>query len=110
MSENLPLEWEDKENNAELLAFLQQYGAKEYLTAEEINKVRDGINEIFYKVNGSKIYENGQLQIFRKPGTTPDPTNTEPNNGDWCIGYVEDQFINAEYLTGNKLLLTSYNI
>ena len=58
----------------------------------------------------AKIYENGELQIFRKPGTTKDPTNTEPNNGDWCIGYVEDQFINAEYLTGNKLLLTSYNI
>ena len=58
----------------------------------------------------SKIYENGQLQIFRKPGTPPDPTNKEPNVGDWCIGFVENQFINAEYLGPNKLLLTSYNI
>ena len=58
----------------------------------------------------SKIYENGQLQVFRKPGTPPDPTNPEPNPGDYCIGFVENQFINAEYLGPNKLLLTSYNI
>ena len=58
----------------------------------------------------AKIYENGDLQIFRKPGTIPDPTNKEPNIGDWCIGFVEGQFINAEYLGPNKLLLTSYNI
>ena len=58
----------------------------------------------------SKIYENGQLQVFRKPGTPPDPTNPDPNPGDYCIGFVENQFINAEYLGPNKLLLTSYNI
>lgn len=58
----------------------------------------------------SKIYENGQLQIFRKPGTLPDPTNKEPNSGDWCIGFVEGEFINAEYLGPDKALLTSFNI
>ena len=58
----------------------------------------------------SKIYENGQLQIFRKPGTLPDPTNKEPNSGDWCVGFVEGQFINAEYLGPDKTLLTSFNI
>ena len=58
----------------------------------------------------SKIYENGQLQIFRKPGTPPDPTNKEPNSGDWCVGFVEGQFINAEYLGPDKTLLTSFNI
>ena len=110
MSENLPLEWENKVNNPELLAFLAQYGSAEYLTAEEINQMRDAVNELFYKVIQSKIYENGQLQIFRKPGTPPDPTNKEPNIGDYCIGFVENQFINAEYLGPNKLLLTSFNI
>ena len=58
----------------------------------------------------SKIYENGQLQVFRKPGTPPDPTNPDPNIGDWCIGFVEGQFINAEYLGPDKTLLTSFNI
>ena len=58
----------------------------------------------------SKIYENGQLQVFRKPGTPPDPTNPEPNPGDYCIGFVEGQFINAEYLGPDKTLLTSFNI
>ena len=65
------------------------------------------------EVNGAyvkQIYENGQLQIFRKPGTPPDPTNKEPNPGDYCIGFVENQFINAEYLGPDKKFLTSYNI
>ena len=58
----------------------------------------------------SKIYENGDLQVFRKPGTPPNPTNKEPNIGDWCVGFVEGQFINAEYLGPDKTLLTSFNI
>jgi hypothetical protein len=46
MNSNLPLEWEDKVNNPELLAFLEQYGNTEYLSALEINQLRDGINEL----------------------------------------------------------------
>ena len=110
MSDNLPILWEDKVNNPELLAFLEQYGSAEYLTAEEINQLRDAVNELFYKVLQAKIYENNDLQIFRKPGTPPDPTNKEPNIGDWCVGFVEGQFINAEYLGPDKKFLTSYNI
>ena len=110
MSDNLPILWENKVNNPELLAFLEQYGSAEYLTAEEINQIRDAVNELFYKVLQAKIYENDDLQIFRKPGTPPDPTNKEPNSGDWCIGFVEGQFINAEYLGPDKKFLTSYNI
>lgn len=110
MSDNLPILWENKVNNPELLAFLEQYGSAEYLTAEEINQMRDAVNELFYKVTQSKIYENNDLQIFRKPGTPPDPTNKEPNSGDWCVGFVEGQFINAEYLGPDKTLLTSFNI
>jgi hypothetical protein len=58
----------------------------------------------------AKIYENGHLQIFRKPGTEPNPNNPFPNVGDWCIGYVEGTFINANYLGGDLSLLTSFNI
>lgn len=47
MSDNLPILWKDKINNPELLAFLQQYGSAEYLTAEEINQLRDAVNELF---------------------------------------------------------------
>jgi hypothetical protein len=50
MSDNL-LNGKTKENNPELLAFLQQYGTKEYLTAEEINQLRDGLNELFGTAN-----------------------------------------------------------
>ena len=53
MSDNLPILWENKVNNPELLAFLQQYGSAEYLTAEEINQLRDAVNELFYKVLNS---------------------------------------------------------
>ena len=65
MSDNLPILWENKVNNPELLAFLEQYGSAEYLTAEESNQMRDAVNELFYKVTQSKIYENNDLQIFR---------------------------------------------
>lgn len=58
----------------------------------------------------SKVYENGELQIFRKPGTPIDLTNKEPNIGDYCIGFVEGQFINTNYLGPDKTLLTSYYI
>jgi hypothetical protein len=60
--------------------------------------------------NSAKIYENGELQIFRKPGTDPDPNNTEPNAGDMCVGFVEGLFITAPYLSGNKNSLTSFDI
>lgn len=42
----LPIAWTDKVNNPELLALLQQYSENEYLTAEEINLVKDTINAL----------------------------------------------------------------
>jgi hypothetical protein len=50
MSTNLPIEWNDKVNNPELLAYLAQYGSTEYLTAVEINQIRDATNELFTEV------------------------------------------------------------
>lgn len=46
MSTNLPITFEDKINSAELLAYIQQFGEHTYLTAEEINQIRDAINEL----------------------------------------------------------------
>ena len=58
MSAFLPLEWEDKVNSPELLAFLQQYGAEHYLSAEDINQLRNAVNELF------EITSGGTLVLF----------------------------------------------
>ena len=108
MTNNFTNSRRDLRERAFQALFSLEFGG-EYLAAAEINQMRDAVNELFYKVLQAKIYENGQLQVFRKPGTPPDPTNPDPNPGDYCIGFVENQFINAEYLGPNKLSLTSYN-
>ncbi len=46
MSANLPLTWQDKKNSPELEAFLKQYGDEYYWTAEQINQMRDAVNEM----------------------------------------------------------------
>lgn len=102
--------WEDKVNNPELLAFLEQYGETEYLTAVEINLVRDAINFLNeQKVTNTraKIYGAGELQIFKLPTNL---NNEALEVGDYCIGFVEGEFINANYLGGNKALLASFDI
>lgn len=55
----------------------------------------------------TKIYRYGELQVFKIAGN---PDNTTQEAGDWCIGFVENQFINAPYLGGDKILLASYDI
>lgn len=39
-----PINWQDKVNSPQLLAFLQQFGEQSYLSAEEINQIRDALN------------------------------------------------------------------
>lgn len=51
--------------------------------------------------------KNGKMIVFKLP------TNLNENEqeiGDLCMGFVEGQFITANYLGGNQLLLTSYDI
>jgi hypothetical protein len=60
MSEFLPIEWEDKVNSPELLAFLQQFGNEHYLSAEEINQLRDALNEIGFP---DKVIKAGEVNI-----------------------------------------------
>lgn len=52
MTENLLLNWEDKINSPDLEAFLAQFGAQYYLSAEEINAIRDKINYLNNKPPG----------------------------------------------------------
>jgi hypothetical protein len=55
----------------------------------------------------SNIYAIGELQIFK---IAPNTNNKILEVGDYCIGAVEGQFINANYLGGNPTLLSSFNI
>lgn len=48
MSENLPIIWDDKINSPELLAYFQQFGKNTYVSAEELNQIRDAINELSF--------------------------------------------------------------
>jgi hypothetical protein len=43
----LLLNWENKINSPELEAYLQQFGVKYYLSAEQINELRDAMNSLF---------------------------------------------------------------
>ncbi len=52
MTENLLLNWEDKINSPDLEAFLSQFGAQYYLSAGEINAIRDKINYLNNKPPG----------------------------------------------------------
>lgn len=46
MSANLPILWSDKKNSPELKAFLAQFGAEYCFSAEEMNQLRDAVNEM----------------------------------------------------------------
>lgn len=69
MSQNLPIVWEDKVNNPELVAFLQQYGSTEYLAAAEINQLRDAINELF-EANTSDSLFTSDIVVSLSSGKT----------------------------------------
>lgn len=55
----------------------------------------------------TKIYATGELQIFKTQGNI-DSLQLEVD--DLCIGIVENIFINAIYLGGDRTLLTSFNL
>lgn len=46
MSANLPIEWADKKNSPLLADFIAKYGSEYCMTAEEINQLRDAVNEM----------------------------------------------------------------
>jgi hypothetical protein len=60
---NLPINWEDKKNSPALLAYLQQFGEKSYLSAEEINQLRDAINELGQSSLPDAVLKSGTISI-----------------------------------------------
>ena len=78
---NLPIDWEDKVDSPELVAWLQQFGLGRYINAEQINKLRDGINELFYSSNPDRIISLGTETIDGNEYTYEDYT--------WQLGGVQ---------------------
>jgi hypothetical protein len=74
MSENLPILWEDKINSPELKAYLKQFGKNGYMTAEEVNQLRDAVNEM------SEIQKTTFLGVAE-----PDDVPTGTGRGYWEV-------------------------
>lgn len=60
---NLPINWEDKIDSPELVAWLQQFGLGRYINAAQINKLRDAINELHARTADTRIIENTGIEI-----------------------------------------------
>lgn len=101
--------WEDKVNNPELVAFLEQYGEEEYLRAEEINQVRDAINHLNRnKVTKSiRFIPHGEMLVFEQAGKATSGTLAP---GDYCMLRIGDEIISAPYLGGDIGNPSSYDI
>lgn len=54
----------------------------------------------------AKVFAAGELLIFK----TADNTEATLQANDFCVGIVEGQFIQADYLGGNPSLLSSFNL
>ncbi|OYX86786.1 MAG: hypothetical protein B7Y83_00160 [Flavobacteriales bacterium 32-34-25] len=63
-SKNLPLIWPNKKNSPELEAFLKQYGTEFCMSAEEINQLRDSVNEM-------AVIQQSTFMGTAEPSSTP---------------------------------------
>ena len=59
----LPLNWPDKVDSPELLAWLQQSGIEKYIDAAQINSIRDALNELHSRTADTRIVENTGYEI-----------------------------------------------
>ena len=59
----LPLNWPDKVDSPELLAWLQQFGLEKYIDSNQINSIRDAINELYLSSNPDRIISLGTETI-----------------------------------------------
>ncbi|MDN3671705.1 hypothetical protein QWY99_01315 [Flavobacterium branchiarum] len=55
----------------------------------------------------AKVFAIGEMLVFKTEGNEDDATR---EIGDFCMGFVENQFISAPYLGGDIMLLSSYDI
>lgn len=116
MSTVFPIQFEDKENSASLLAYLQQFGAKGYLTAEEINLFRDALNELNTTSIKNKYYQHfdyngtGENAVIPIPATgyteirlkNEDLTSVSGFDGSLLTGALEQPFQGKQFLLWNN--------
>ncbi|MFV8268442.1 SGNH/GDSL hydrolase family protein [Flavobacterium sp. GT2N3] len=69
MSANLPLIWADKKNSPLLADFIAKYGAEYCMTAEEINQLRNAVNEM-------AVIQQSTFLGAAEPAFTPAGTGT----------------------------------
>jgi hypothetical protein len=84
----LRLNWLDKVNSPQLLAFLQQYGVENYLSAEEINDLRDAINELSVGSGSSNGSAPPPYSTFRWIMRGTDHNSPTPIAGDVFEGVI----------------------
>jgi hypothetical protein len=106
---SLPITWEDKENSPELMAWVQQFGEKNYLNAEQINSLKNGINELFeiklnvadynYHFKG-KHTSLGNLQIAYPIANSGDYAIVDPGTGVAALEYIWD--LEEGWVKGNS--------
>lgn len=104
---SLILDWIDKENSPELLAYLQQFSSKYYITAEEINELRDVINALYSGSGGSTVDK-----FYNHLQNTPSATWTIQHNLNKLpsISVVDSANTvvtgNIQYLDNNNVVIT----
>lgn len=77
----LPLNWPDKVDSPELLAWLQQFGLEKYIDSNQINSIRDALNELYFSSNPDRIISLGTETIDGNEHTYEDYT--------WQLGGVQ---------------------
>lgn len=77
----LPLNWPDKVDSPELLAWLQQFGLEKYIDSNQINSIRDALNELYFSSNPDRIISLGTETIEGNEHTYEDYT--------WQLGGVQ---------------------
>ncbi|GEJ41263.1 hypothetical protein [Flavobacterium psychrophilum] len=89
------IEWEDKVNSPELLAAIQQFGKKHYLSAEQINELRDKINALI--IEGSTPKSDSLMYTSKRIFLSLNVLN-EWRTSD--AGFANADFIGAESAQG----------
>lgn len=77
------------------------------IVAENLNDFLIELSKKFFFLDSARIIPLGELIFFK---IFPNTNNKIQEIGDYCMGIVEGQFINANYLGGDKNLLASYDI
>jgi hypothetical protein len=112
MSSNLPLTWNNKKNSPLLADFIAKYGAEYCMTAEEINQLRDAVNEMGEIQNTTFLGVAEPADVPTGTGRgyweviTPGPY---PNHGGVVLGVDERGLISRGLAGGFKLSKVAYS-